>query len=95
MLSSFLPYSVLVALSLVFQILWFVILAHVIMSWLIGFNVLNMRQPLVYKLWDLLTRALEPFYGPIRRILPPMQGIDLTPMIVIIALIFIQRLLGI
>ena len=95
MLTPYLPYGFLVALSLVFQILWFVILAHVIMSWLIGFNVLNTRQPLVYKLWGLLNRALEPIYGPIRRLLPPMSGVDLTPMVVIIAMILIQRLLGI
>ncbi len=95
MLTPYLPYGFLVALSLVFQILWFVILAHVIMSWLIGFNVLNTRQPLVYKLWGLLNRALEPIYGPIRRLLPPMSGVDLTPMVVIIAMILIERLLGI
>jgi YggT family protein len=82
------------ALAIVFQILWLVILAHVIMSWLIGFNVLNTRQPLVYKSWNLLTRILEPIYGPIRRLLPPMPGIDITPMIVIIAMILLQRVLG-
>lgn len=92
------PYFILdgvhVALALVFQLLWLIILAQVIMSWLINFNVLNLRQPLVYKLWDLLNRILEPIYRPIRRILPAMQGIDLTPMVVIIAMIFLQRLLG-
>ncbi len=82
------------ALALVFQLLWLVILAHVIMSWLISFQVLNLRQPLVYKLWDLLNRILEPIYAPIRRILPAMPGIDITPMIVIIGMIVLQRLLG-
>ena len=83
-----------VALALVFQILWLVILGQVIMSWLVNFNVLNLRQPLVYKLWDLLNRLLEPIYAPIRKILPPFQGVDFTPMVVIIAMIFLQRLLG-
>ena len=77
-----------------FQILWLVILAQVIMSWLVNFNVLNLRQPMVYKLWDLLNRILEPIYAPIRKVLPSFQGVDFTPMVVIIAMIFLQRLLG-
>ncbi|ADE87178.1 YggT family protein [Rhodobacter capsulatus] len=92
------PYMLLdgvhVALALVFQILWLVILAQVIMSWLVNFNVLNLRQPMVYKIWDLLNRILEPIYAPIRKVLPSFQGVDFTPMVVIIAMIFLQRLLG-
>ena len=92
------PYMLLdgvhVALALVIQILWLVILAQVIMSWLVNFNVLNLRQPMVYKLWDLLNRILEPIYAPISKVLPSFQGVDFTPMVVIIAMIFLQRLLG-
>lgn len=94
MTALLLPAGLHAALALLFQIVWLVILAHVIMSWLISFQVLNLHQPLVYKVWDLLNRLLEPVYGPIRRILPAMPGIDITPMIVIIGMIFLQRLLG-
>ena len=55
------------------------------MSWLINFQVLNLRQPLVVQIWEGLTRLLEPLYGPVRNILPPMSGIDLAPLVVLVA----------
>lgn len=72
-------------LMMILDIIWFVILAHVIMSWLINFQVLNIRQPLVGQIWYGLNRLLEPLYGPIRRILPQMGGLDLAPLVVIVA----------
>jgi YggT family protein len=77
-------------LALLFNIVWFVILAHVIMSWLINFQVLNIRQPLVAQAWSLLNRMVEPIYRPIRRLLPPMAGLDLAPLIAIIILIILR-----
>ena len=55
------------------------------MSLLINFQVLNLRQPLVAQIWEGLTRLLEPLYGPVRNILPPMSGIDLAPLVVLVA----------
>ena len=49
------------------------------MSWLISFQVLNLYQPLVAQIWTGLNRLLEPIYGPIRRILPNTQPLDLSP----------------
>jgi YggT family protein len=80
-------------LGLLFNIVWFVILAHVIMSWLINFQVLNLRQPQVAQIWGLLNRILEPIYRPIRRMLPPMGGLDLAPLIAIIVLIILDDVL--
>ena len=57
-------------LMLLLNVLWFFIIAHVIMSWLINFQVLNLRQPIVGQIWDGLNRILEPIYGPIRNALP-------------------------
>ncbi|NEY89656.1 YggT family protein [Tabrizicola oligotrophica] len=62
-----------------------IVLAHVIMSWLINFNVLNLRQPLVWQLWNGLNRVLEPVYSRIRRILPPTAGIDFAPLAALLA----------
>ena len=59
----------------------FFIFAHFIMSWLIQFQVLNIRQPLVSQIWYGLSRLLEPLYAPFRRILPQMGGIDLAPLV--------------
>lgn len=72
-------------LVLILDIAKFIILAHIIMSWLINFQVLNTRQPLVAQLWDGLSRLLEPVYGRVRRLLPAMGGLDLAPLVVLIA----------
>jgi YggT family protein len=77
--------SIFQILMLLLDILWFFIIAHVIMSWLINFQVLNLRQPLVAQIWDGLNRLLEPLYGPIRRMLPAMGGIDLAPLVLLVA----------
>lgn len=78
--------SLLQILLLVLDVIWWVVIAHVIMSWLIGFNVLNRNQPLVWNIWNGLERTLEPIYRPIRSVLPSMGGLDLAPLIVIVAL---------
>jgi YggT family protein len=67
-----------------------IVLAHVIMSWLINFQVLNLRQPLVYQIWDALQRTLNPLYARVRRFLPAMGGIDFAPLVVLFALIAIR-----
>ena len=77
--------SILQILLLILDILRFVILAHIIMSWLINFQVLNLRQPLVAQLWEGLNRLLEPFYSRVRSILPNMGGLDLAPLLVLLA----------
>lgn len=62
------------------------IFAHFIMSWLIQFQVLNIRQQFVSQIWYGLSRLLEPIYAPIRRILPQMGGIDLSPIVALLGL---------
>ena len=71
---------------LILSVVKFVVLAHLIMSWLVTFQVLNLRQPFVYQVWSGLNRLLEPIYGPIRRMLPNLGGIDLSPLIVLIGI---------
>ena len=70
----------------ILSIAQFVIFAHFILSWLISFQVLNLRQPLVAQIWYGLNRLLQPVYAPIRRILPDMGGLDLSPLIVLVAI---------
>lgn len=77
--------SILQILLLILDIVYFVIIAHIIMSWLINFQVLNLRQPLVSQIWTGLNRLLEPLYGRIRSILPNLGGLDLAPLIVLVA----------
>ena len=85
--------SLIQILLLVLDIVWFFILAHVIMSWLINFQVLNLHQQLVAQIWYGLNRILEPIYGPIRRILPPMGGLDLAPLVVLIGVYALRIIL--
>ena len=81
------------ALSLILQVVWFVMIAHIIMSWLINFQVLNLRQPAVAQIWYGLNNLLEPIYAPIRRVLPQTPGLDLAPLVAIIIVIILQRVL--
>ena len=80
-------------LMLILDVVWFIIIAHVIMSWLINFQVLNLHQPLVRQIWYSLNRLLEPLYAPIRRLLPSMQGLDLAPLIVLLGVIALRIIL--
>ncbi|WP_293445488.1 YggT family protein [Planktotalea sp.] len=71
-------------LMLILDIAWFFIVAHVIMSWLINFQVLNLNQQLIAQIWYGLNRILEPVYSKIRSFLPNMAGIDLAPLIALV-----------
>ncbi|WP_224824173.1 YggT family protein [Cognatishimia sp. MH4019] len=78
---------------LILDVAWFIMIAHIIMSWLISFQVLNLYQPIVNNIWNGLNRLLEPIYAPIRRILPDTGGLDLAPLVAFIGLIAIRIIL--
>lgn len=82
------------ALMLILNVVWFIMIAHIILSWLIGFGVLNPRQPMVGQIWYGLSRLLEPIYGPIRSILPNTGGLDLAPLVVFVIIIILQQALA-
>ncbi|MFT3690690.1 YggT family protein [Paenirhodobacter sp.] len=81
------------ALNLILNVVWFVMIVQIIMSWLINFQVLNLRQPLVAQLWYGLSNLLEPVYAPIRRFLPNTPGLDLAPLVMFIVIIILQQAL--
>ena len=81
-------------LMLLLDVVWFFIIAHVIMSWLINFQVLNLRQPLVAQIWDGLNRILEPAYARLRRFLPQMGGLDLAPLVALIGIYALRIILA-
>ena len=78
--------SVIQILLLLLNIARFLVFAHFIMSWLIRFEVLNLRQEFVAQVWYGLNGLLEPIYRPIRRYLPQTGGFDLAPLIVLIVI---------
>jgi YggT family protein len=77
----------------IIQLYIFVIIAAAVMSWLVAFNVLNTHNRFVAAVYDTLNRLTEPALRPIRRILPNLGGIDISPVVLILLLIFLQNLL--
>ena len=78
-------------LSILLNILWWIIIVQAVMSWLLAFNVINTHNEFVRQLWYVLERITEPLYRPFRRIMPDFGGLDLTPMVVLILLIILQQ----
>mgnify|MGYP000518133849 FL=1 len=77
-------------LQLILGAAFFIMIVHIIMSWLINFNVLNVRQQLVGALWEGLNRLLEPIYQPIRGILPDTRPLDLAPLVAFLIVIALR-----
>ena len=80
-------------LTLLLDVAFFIMIIHIIMSWLINFQVLNLRQPLVAQLWYGLNRLLEPIYQPIRRFLPDTGALDLAPLVAFLLIIICRDIL--
>ncbi len=74
----------------VIQLYSFVLIITVILSWLIGFNVINRHNQLVDAIWRTCTALTEPLLRPIRNMLPNMGGIDISPIILILGLNALQ-----
>jgi YggT family protein len=77
----------------VLQLYVYVLIAGAVLSWLIAFNVVNPRSPVVSAIGRFLYAITEPVLRPIRRMLPDMGGLDISPIIVILIIIFIQSVL--
>ncbi len=73
------------------QLYIWVLIINAVLSWLVAFNVVNTRNRFVYTVVDFSYRLTEPALRPIRRILPNLGGIDISPIILILLLIFLQR----
>ena len=75
------------------DIYWWVVLATIILSWLFAFNVINGRNQFVDTIWRVLSGLTEPVLRPIRRVLPSFGGLDLSPIVLFIAIYFLQRVI--
>jgi YggT family protein len=78
--------------TLITLYIWCLILSAVL-SWLVAFNVVNTRNRFVFMLGDFLYRITEPALRPVRRFLPSLGGIDISPVVVILLLFFLRGLL--
>lgn len=79
---------------LALQLYTWLIIAAAILSWLVAFNVVNARNDVVRAVWDFLYRVTEPALRPIRRILPNLGGIDVSPIILLLGIFFLQRIIA-
>jgi YggT family protein len=70
-----------------------ILIAAAVMSWLVAFNVINTRNDFVRAVWDFLYRITEPVLRPIRNVLPNLGGIDISPIILLLLIFFIQRVI--
>lgn len=71
--------------------IWLII-GSVILTWLVAFNVVDPRNQIVYQIGSFLQRVTEPALRPIRNLLPAMGGLDISPVLLIIGLMFVQNL---
>lgn len=70
------------------------LIASAVLSWLVSFNVVNTRNRAVYLIGDFLYRVTEPALRPIRNLLPSFNGMDLSPMVLILLIFFVRNLLA-
>ena len=83
-------------LTLISQLIEFyiwIIIASAVLSWLVAFDVVNLRNRYVFLFGDALNRLTEPAYRRIRRVLPNMGGLDLSPIVLIFGLMFLRNLM--
>ncbi|MGB9365054.1 MAG: YggT family protein [Xanthobacteraceae bacterium] len=79
--------------SYVLQLYVYILIAAAVLSWLIAFNVVNTRSPVVSAIAEFLYRITEPVLRPVRSMLPSLGGIDISPIIVILIIFFIQSVI--
>lgn len=80
-------------LDLILGVVFWIMIIHIIMSWLLNFGVLNYNQDLVRSIWTGLNRLLEPIYEPLRRFLPDTRPLDLAPLVAFIIVIALRDIL--
>jgi len=85
--------SLLYLIDTVITIYIWLLIASAVLSWLVAFNVVNVHNRIVHTIGDFLYRVTEPLLAPIRRYLPSLGGIDLSPVVLILLLIFLRNLL--
>ena len=85
--------AILNILFLVLDLYKYVIIASAVMSWLIAFNVVNIRNDVVRSIWNTLTALTEPFLFRIRRFLPNMGGVDISPVILFLIILLIEQVI--
>lgn len=85
-------YALFSIIDMILQVLVWIVIAQVIISWLVAFNVMNTSSNFVRTVLDALDRLTAPLYRPIRKILPDFGGIDFSPIVLILAIQILRKL---
>ncbi len=85
-------YALFGIIDMILQVLMWIIIVQVILSWLVAFNVINTSSNFVRTVLDVLDRLTAPLYRPIRKIMPDFGGIDFSPIVLILAIQILRRL---
>ncbi|MBL8559874.1 MAG: YggT family protein [Hyphomonadaceae bacterium] len=75
------------------QLIIIVLIVNAVISWLVAFDIVSRRNAFVAQIWDFTQRLTDPLLKPLRRVIPPIGGIDLSPIVLILGLLFLVRLL--
>jgi YggT family protein len=86
-------HSLLILIDTVLDLYTWVLVIWVVLSWLISFNVVNTHNRFVYVLSDILYRVTEPALRPLRRVLPNLGGLDISPLVLVLVIFFVRNLL--
>jgi|SRR5947207_4226989 len=78
---------------IVINLYWWVVIAQAVMSWLVAFGVVNTYNRFVAQVGEMLYRLTEPALRPIRNVMPNLGGVDISPVILLLLLWFIQRVI--
>lgn len=76
--------------SIVLQLLSVVLIVYVVISWLYAFDIVDRRNQLIRSVWEFCSRVTDPILRPLRRIIPPVAGVDLSVMVLLLAIYLIQ-----
>lgn len=82
--------AVFATIDFIFSIVWFLIIASAIFSWLYAFNIINPSNQFISMIGNALHQLTEPLLRPIRRYVPPFGGLDISPIILLVILFFLQ-----
>jgi YggT family protein len=80
--------------SAIVQLIIIVLIVNAVLSWLIAFQIVNpYRNAFVRQIWEMAQRLTDPLLRPIRKVIPTMGGIDLSPIVLVLGLLFLERVL--
>lgn len=85
--------SVILVIDLILNLVVWILIIQAVMSWLLAFNVINRRNQFVWQIWNFLNAVTEPLLKPIRSVIRPFNGIDLSGLVLIILIFLIRDVL--